>query len=76
MKESNQLKYETVDKLISKVGLSNFIYHLGRYLSGEVVILLLFDNKIDEHVEGNIIANLQSESLYDSGTRYNPSNND
>lgn len=64
--------YERVDKLISKAALSKFCQHMW-YLSEEIVVLSLFDNEVDEHTKVNIVANLQRESLYDSGKRYVPS---
>lgn len=67
--------YETVDKVIAKAALSKFSQHLW-YLSEEIAILSLFDDEVDKQTKGNIVANLQRESLYDSGKRYIPSQDD
>lgn len=68
-------EYETVDKLISKAALSKFSQHLW-YLSEEIAVLSLFDDEVNAQTKGNIVVNLQRESLYDSGKRYIPSKED
>lgn len=68
-------EYETVDKLISKAARSKFSKHLW-YLSEEIAVLSLFDDEVNEQTKTNILVNLQRESLYDSGKRYIPSEED
>ncbi|CAH1965331.1 unnamed protein product [Acanthoscelides obtectus] len=50
--------YERIDKTISKAVLQKFCQHFLWYLAGEVSVLSLLDDDVDEETEVKIVANL------------------
>lgn len=67
----SKVKYEKIDKNISKAALDKFCLHLW-YLSNEIAVLGLFDDEVDDQTKMRMVSNLECDKDI-IGKRYIPS---